>query len=317
MDPLPGKAHLHPAERLTSPASGPATTTPAACTRRPANEVIRGAISLELQHHQGRARPAQPGRRSTASARSPARASGSGAPARCRATPSGATSTCAGCSTSSRSRSSAAPTGSCSSRTTRSCGTRSSARSRCSCAASGATARCSARTPAEAFFVKCDEENNPPENRDAGILTVEIGIAPVKPAEFVVFRITQFTGGAGLESEGRRAVRSRRSGLEAEAQPCQRVDPLAGKPVRHHHRRRRDRLVLGASGHHDRGRRRSSYLESTDEGMLVIAKLPGRPQDPRRSRSSVAEHDRGAVGLAQAAHGRQDHRGPQELLRSS
>jgi uncharacterized protein len=55
------------------------------------------------------------------------------------------------------------------------------------------------RTPEEAFFVKCDEENNPPENRDAGILTVEIGIAPVKPAEFVVFRISQFSGGAGLE----------------------------------------------------------------------------------------------------------------------
>ena len=55
------------------------------------------------------------------------------------------------------------------------------------------------RTPAEAFYVKCDEENNPLENRDAGILTVEIGIAPVKPAEFVVFRISQFAGGAGLE----------------------------------------------------------------------------------------------------------------------
>jgi phage tail sheath protein FI len=55
------------------------------------------------------------------------------------------------------------------------------------------------RTPAEAFYVKCDEENNPPENRDAGILTVEIGIAPVKPAEFVVFRISQFNEGAGVE----------------------------------------------------------------------------------------------------------------------
>jgi phage tail sheath protein FI len=55
------------------------------------------------------------------------------------------------------------------------------------------------RTPAEAFFVKCDEENNPPENRDAGILTVELGIAPVKPAEFVVFRISQFSDGAALE----------------------------------------------------------------------------------------------------------------------
>jgi hypothetical protein len=55
------------------------------------------------------------------------------------------------------------------------------------------------KTPAEAFFVKCDEENNPPENRDAGILTCEVGIAPVKPAEFVVFRISQFSGGAGLD----------------------------------------------------------------------------------------------------------------------
>jgi phage tail sheath protein FI len=55
------------------------------------------------------------------------------------------------------------------------------------------------RTPAEAFFVKCDEENNPPENRDVGILTVEIGIAPVKPAEFVVFRLSQLADGAALE----------------------------------------------------------------------------------------------------------------------
>jgi len=55
------------------------------------------------------------------------------------------------------------------------------------------------RTQAEAFYVKCDDENNPPENRDAGILTCEIGIAPVKPAEFVVFRISQFNGGAGLD----------------------------------------------------------------------------------------------------------------------
>jgi len=51
-------------------------------------------------------------------------------------------------------------------------------------------------TPDQAFFVKCDEENNPPEVRDAGQLIVDIGIAPVKPAEFVVFRIAQFSGGA-------------------------------------------------------------------------------------------------------------------------
>ena len=32
--------------------------------------------------------------------------------------------------------------------------------------------------------------------RDAGQLIVEIGIAPVKPAEFVIFRISQYSAGA-------------------------------------------------------------------------------------------------------------------------
>ena len=54
-------------------------------------------------------------------------------------------------------------------------------------------------TPDQAFFVKCDEENNPPEVRDAGQLIVDIGIAPVKPAEFVVFRIAQFSGSPDAE----------------------------------------------------------------------------------------------------------------------
>jgi uncharacterized protein len=53
-------------------------------------------------------------------------------------------------------------------------------------------------TPAEAFYVKCDAETNPPDVIDAGQLVVEVGIAPVKPAEFVVFRIAQFSGGAAL-----------------------------------------------------------------------------------------------------------------------
>jgi hypothetical protein len=51
------------------------------------------------------------------------------------------------------------------------------------------------RTAEEAFYVKCDEELNPPETRDQGKLFIEIGMAPVKPAEFVVFRFSQFTGG--------------------------------------------------------------------------------------------------------------------------
>jgi phage tail sheath protein FI len=50
-------------------------------------------------------------------------------------------------------------------------------------------------TPGEAFFVKCDAELNPPEVRDQGKLVIEIGMAPVKPAEFVIFRFSQFSGG--------------------------------------------------------------------------------------------------------------------------
>lgn len=49
-------------------------------------------------------------------------------------------------------------------------------------------------TPAEAFYVKCDAELNPPESRDLGRLIIEIGLAPVKPAEFVIFRISQWAG---------------------------------------------------------------------------------------------------------------------------
>ena len=55
------------------------------------------------------------------------------------------------------------------------------------------------RTPEQAFYVKCDAETNPPENVDLGIVTIEIGIAPVKPAEFVVFRIGQGVAGAQAE----------------------------------------------------------------------------------------------------------------------
>jgi phage tail sheath protein FI len=56
------------------------------------------------------------------------------------------------------------------------------------------------RTPEEAFFVKCDRETNPPENIDAGTVTIVVGMAPVKPAEFVVFRIGQTAAGVTTEA---------------------------------------------------------------------------------------------------------------------
>ena len=54
-------------------------------------------------------------------------------------------------------------------------------------------------TPEKAFFVKCDEETNPPEVIDVGQLIVEVGLAPVKPAEFVIFRIGQMPAGGGVQ----------------------------------------------------------------------------------------------------------------------
>ncbi len=50
-------------------------------------------------------------------------------------------------------------------------------------------------SPGQAFYVKCDAELNPPESRDLGRLIIEIGLCPVKPAEFVIFRISQWAGG--------------------------------------------------------------------------------------------------------------------------
>ncbi|MBM74963.1 MAG: hypothetical protein CMK59_06160 [Proteobacteria bacterium] len=54
-------------------------------------------------------------------------------------------------------------------------------------------------TPEEAFYVKCDGETNPRELIDAGQVNVQIGICPVKPAEFVVFTIGQWDGGSLIE----------------------------------------------------------------------------------------------------------------------
>jgi len=49
-------------------------------------------------------------------------------------------------------------------------------------------------TPEQAFYVKCDETLNRPDTMILGRLYVEIGVCPVRPAEFVIFRISQWTG---------------------------------------------------------------------------------------------------------------------------
>ncbi len=49
-------------------------------------------------------------------------------------------------------------------------------------------------TDAQAFFVHCNATTNPPDTVAVGQVIAEIGVAPSKPAEFVVFRFKQFAG---------------------------------------------------------------------------------------------------------------------------
>jgi phage tail sheath protein FI len=52
------------------------------------------------------------------------------------------------------------------------------------------------QTQEEAFFVKCDRTTMTQDDLDNGRLVCYIGIAPVKPAEFVIFRFSQKTAEA-------------------------------------------------------------------------------------------------------------------------
>lgn len=53
-------------------------------------------------------------------------------------------------------------------------------------------------TAAEAFYVKCDSETNPADEREQGRVVTEIGLAPALPAEFIVVRIIHRPGAAKL-----------------------------------------------------------------------------------------------------------------------
>jgi len=52
--------------------------------------------------------------------------------------------------------------------------------------------------PSEAFYVRCDASNNPQSEIDAGRVNVELGIAPVKPAEFVIVKVGLWDGGSTI-----------------------------------------------------------------------------------------------------------------------
>ena len=51
-------------------------------------------------------------------------------------------------------------------------------------------------TPSAAYFVKCDGETTTQQDIDNGIVNIQVGFAPLKPAEFVILQIQQIVPGA-------------------------------------------------------------------------------------------------------------------------
>jgi phage tail sheath protein FI len=49
-------------------------------------------------------------------------------------------------------------------------------------------------TPKDAYYVRCDSTTTTQNDRDRGIVNVEVGFAPLKPAEFVIIKIQQIAG---------------------------------------------------------------------------------------------------------------------------
>ena len=58
------------------------------------------------------------------------------------------------------------------------------------------------RTEGEAFFARCDAELNPPERVARGELHARVGVAIVRPAEFVLVRIGRGQSGFEVAEEG-------------------------------------------------------------------------------------------------------------------
>lgn len=52
-------------------------------------------------------------------------------------------------------------------------------------------------SPAEAYFVKCDSETTPPADQVAGVVTILVGFSPLRPAEFVVVKLSQIVSQKG------------------------------------------------------------------------------------------------------------------------
>jgi phage tail sheath protein FI len=53
-------------------------------------------------------------------------------------------------------------------------------------------------TAKDAFYVRIDDVLNPPDQMALGILTIEIGVRPAYPAEFIIVRIGIWDGGTSM-----------------------------------------------------------------------------------------------------------------------
>jgi len=61
-------------------------------------------------------------------------------------------------------------------------------------------------TETEAFFVRCDETNNPPYVRERGHLIIDVGVAASVPFEFIVLRIGRDANGFAVTTGERTAA---------------------------------------------------------------------------------------------------------------
>ena len=159
---------------------------------------LSGATGLAITMSDAENGQLNPHAASTACARCRSTATWCGARARCTATTtaarSGSTFRCGAWRCSWRRASTAARNGWCSSPTTSRCGRRSGSTSAPSCRVCSARALSRARTPRQAYFVKCDSETTTQADINLGVVNILVGFAPLKPAEFVVIKIQQIAG---------------------------------------------------------------------------------------------------------------------------
>jgi phage tail sheath protein FI len=63
-------------------------------------------------------------------------------------------------------------------------------------------------SPQQAYFVRCGSETTTQADIDAGIVNILVGFAPMRPAEFVVIRISQHARPGGTAAAGCHTVSS-------------------------------------------------------------------------------------------------------------